>query len=474
MKNCPFCNREISDNSRFCIYCMSPLAPKKPAEKIKPQKKSWQTASVVLLALTITTVLILSAGQGKSQPSLITSQSTIQTQSDISSIWESSDFSSLFSILEDSSSQGASGNNTSTNATSSSGAPASSSNSKLPSTSINTSSKLNNSSQTQSSSPIINNVISPELKEIISVLNSGYISIGTTYTDGDYTYAVNDNKAIIVKANSELSGEVVIPSKLGGYNVTILGEECFKSCSKVTSVIIPEGVTQIGYSAFSYCKAIKSVTIPNTIVKIDMNAFFYCSALSEINIPDKLITIGANAFNLTAYHSNRDNWESDNTLYLKRILIDTSGCSRCEPKEGTIALADGVYFDCDVDSFKLPESLIYIAPTALTNCRGIKNITIPSHVKYIGDSAFCDMERLRSVTIENGITTLTSGVFSNCEDIETARLPKSITTIESFVFSNCTSLTDVYYEGSQADRDKILVNLPQTSSLFSATWHYNS
>ena len=67
---------------------------------------------------------------------------------------------------------------------------------------------------------------------------------------GDYEYTVTDGKAQITKYNTvagRVVGKVVkIPSTLGGFPVTSIGDIAFSNCTGLTSISIPQGVTSIG------------------------------------------------------------------------------------------------------------------------------------------------------------------------------------------------------------------------------------
>ena len=70
----------------------------------------------------------------------------------------------------------------------------------------------------------------------------------------------------------------------------------FEGCSKLTSVVIPEGVREIGNDAFWGCDALEQVFLPSTLEKIEYNAFRNCESLTEIIIPDGVWSIGMDAF----------------------------------------------------------------------------------------------------------------------------------------------------------------------------------
>ena len=65
-------------------------------------------------------------------------------------------------------------------------------------------------------------------------------------TDGYYTYSVWDSKARITDVDTSISGDVTIPSTLGGYSVTIIGDHAFCYCMNLTSLTIPVSVTSLG------------------------------------------------------------------------------------------------------------------------------------------------------------------------------------------------------------------------------------
>ena len=72
-----------------------------------------------------------------------------------------------------------------------------------------------------------------------------------------WTYIVSNGKASVGGGSSSsraipisTSGEIAIPSILGGYPVTSIGECAFWGCYGLRSVTIPNSVTSIGYGAF--------------------------------------------------------------------------------------------------------------------------------------------------------------------------------------------------------------------------------
>ena len=117
----------------------------------------------------------------------------------------------------------------------------------------------------------------------------------------------------------DTSGAITVPTSLGGYPVTAIGdgafcechyltsvtvpvgvvtigEEAFTDCERMVDVTLPEGLRSIGDDAFDGCGKLKSVTLPASLNSIGSRAFDDCSSLSSVKIPSKVKTIGYHAF----------------------------------------------------------------------------------------------------------------------------------------------------------------------------------
>ncbi len=107
---------------------------------------------------------------------------------------------------------------------------------------------------------------------IFSVCADGQ-GAGESYVCGTYTYGIEYDGAVIYGCSADVSGELVIPSTLDGYEVVGIAERAFLNCNNITSVVIPFGVVVIRDNAFSGCNKLESVEIPNSVIRIGNAAF---------------------------------------------------------------------------------------------------------------------------------------------------------------------------------------------------------
>ena len=89
-----------------------------------------------------------------------------------------------------------------------------------------------------------------------------------------YNYINNGTELEVTRGAypSYYSGVLNIPESATYMNrvrrVTAISSGAFKSCTKLTSVTIPNSVTTIGSSAFEGCHSLASVVIPNSVTSI--------------------------------------------------------------------------------------------------------------------------------------------------------------------------------------------------------------
>lgn len=303
-------------------------------------------------------------------------------------------------------------------------------------------------------------------------------------TEGIYTYTVSDGEATITDCSTSVQGAITIPSVIGGYPVTGIGEKAFYACKSLTDVIIPDCVTSIGQSAFHTCSSLITVNIPTGVADIEKRTFYQCSSLTSIIFHNNTISIGEEAFygcstltNVVVPDSVTSIGEGafGGCIQLKSITIPFVGDSRKTSKDayqyplgyifGTTnytgsAWARQQYYGASgmvikVVDYYIPESLTSVTVTggqilygAFYNCKNLISVELGDCVTALGDCAFYGCTGLTSVTIGDGITSIGVRGFENCTSLANITIGDGVMAIENFAFCNCSSLTSVTFGSS--------------------------
>ncbi len=116
-----------------------------------------------------------------------------------------------------------------------------------------------------------------------------------TVTKNKLVYEVSKKTATLVECKSNAK-KIKVPSKVGKYKVTAIGEWAFSGRKKLQSVELPKTVTKIGEAAFNECPSLKKIVIPSKVTRISSSAFWYCTNLQTVVIPKSVTKFGENVF----------------------------------------------------------------------------------------------------------------------------------------------------------------------------------
>ncbi len=235
-----------------------------------------------------------------------------------------------------------------------------------------------------------------------------------TYTD---TLTISGTGAMMNYATTyNSSSDKVTTAPWGSYYKTL------------KTVVINNGVTSIGDYAFYFFNygGLTSITIPDSVTSIGEWAFSGCFGLSSITIPDSVTSIGQYAFR---------------------------GCRM-------------------LTSITIPDSVKSIGAYAFNGCARLATITIPDSVTSIGSYAF-DGCIIKNLIIAGGSKTITPTIVISKSTLTSITIPNSTTSVGECAFDNCTSIDDVWYQGTESEKNNNLaINDFGNSALENARWHY--
>ncbi|MBQ9813998.1 MAG: leucine-rich repeat domain-containing protein [Thermoguttaceae bacterium] len=169
------------------------------------------------------------------------------------------------------------------------------------------------------------------------------------------------------------------------------------SCSRVETVVLPEGVRVIAQAAFDHCSALKSVDLPKSLEGIGAGAFRRCSSLETIRLPERLQALGDSAF------------------------------EKCE----------------SLKAIKIPARVKSIPLGAFRNCPALETVVFSKGLTSIEDRAFEGCSSLKEIVFPDSLRTIGKNAFADCSALTSVVAPDALTEIDETAFRNCLLLTDV-------------------------------
>jgi len=110
-----------------------------------------------------------------------------------------------------------------------------------------------------------------------------------------------------------------------------------------------------------------------------------------------------------------------------------------------IELGFKAFYNCDLTSVIIPNSVTTIGNNAFSYCKSLTNVNIPNSVTSIGNGAFFLCKGLTNIDIPNSVTEIGNDAFANCTGLTSVIVPNLLTSFGNDVFSGCTGLTKSAY-----------------------------
>ena len=330
--------------------------------------------------------------------------------------------------------------------------------------------------------------------------------VSVTFTEGDYTYTIEGVDATIKSYNGQ-DASVTLPTSVDydgmDYKVRTIGYSAFADNMALQSVVIPYGISHIKSDAFKNCVNLSSITFNGDITDCSQYGTFQNTGTDCASLT---VVFGENVTYIPAYLFYTDSSRVNNEYahVTKVVFSDTvstigghafQNCydlSEITWGSGLRSIKYCAFYNCtSIYQLDLPDNLKTIEEDVFDYCSSLVTLELPASLRELG-RAFQYCTDLRTIIIKGDIEDSTyGGLFtrageysSSLEVIFTegvtyipARLfyvsssqvehkyahvsrvviPSSVTKIQEYAFYNCYDLSDVVYNGTSEDWEKISI-----------------
>lgn len=215
----------------------------------------------------------------------------------------------------------------------------------------------------------------------------------------------------------------------------------FSGCTALEKVVLNSGLEKIGDSAFSSCESLTSIDLPETLLEIGNNAFTYCPFTIIDFLPNSLKKIGDYAFS-RMYENLTTVILPDNVETLGAgVFQDCNNLKDVTLSKNLKEIGASAFESTAIETITLPETLTTLGYRTFFDCKSLKEIKIPELVTVIPGDCFLGCSSMVSVTLPDGITHIEDRAFYECNALTNVKLPASLTFLGYESFCNCLSLT---------------------------------
>ncbi len=278
-------------------------------------------------------------------------------------------------------------------------------------------------------------------------------------TDGDWEYTLNNNEATVTGYTGSLTN-LVIPSTLGGYTVTAVGNNAFQGNTTLETITLPSACNTINDYAFQGCSSLTTINYNNSPLQtIGKHAFDRCTSLTSVNIPNSVITLDECAFDYCTGVTD--------IVIGNGVTLVGYGCFGSNPSLINVTLGNSVqtiaahaFGACtNLEKINIPASVTAIGEYAFTKDNKVEtyitdvaawcSINFNSGKGYysnpveLGHKLYINGVEAEDIVIPSGITAISAGAFDGCESVKSIVIPEGVTTINKIAFRNCINLESI-------------------------------
>ncbi len=107
-----------------------------------------------------------------------------------------------------------------------------------------------------------------------------------------------------------------VPETVDGETVTEIAPGCFRNCTEITTILLPDTVTSIGKEAFAGCSSLLGMYFPEGMDSIGPRSFAGCINMESVYVPSSVTQIAPGCFDDCAallylfYDGDFESWDA--------------------------------------------------------------------------------------------------------------------------------------------------------------------
>ncbi len=223
-------------------------------------------------------------------------------------------------------------------------------------------------------------------------------------------------------------------------NITAIGNEAFRSCTKLRQISIPTSVKSIGSHAFAGDALVEELDLSG-VEAIGENAFSGMAGLKEAALSEDVKEMGAGAFR---------GCTSLNQIFIDNVSCQIDGDGNTVPSSVTVRCYAGSTAEAYAAGNGNPIILMAgFEKDGVTDYAGgdhaaqVVGFLAGDGLKSIGDHALAGAQ-MKEVVLPSGLEAVGAGAFAGCGELERADLSESsVKEIPEDAFHGCTKLKEV-------------------------------
>ena len=227
---------------------------------------------------------------------------------------------------------------------------------------------------------------------------------------------------------SKLS-EIVVPE-----GVTTVGEHCFENCTSLTSVSLPTTLKVLENHLFKNCNQLESFVFQPTMEKVEEHCFDQCLSLKNLRFDDGTRSI---AFS-TVVSMFRDSPLEN--MYVGRNIDYTLIAGKEAPFYNRSTLTNVTISD--------KGGVTYLRPYFIYGASTLPSINVPDNVLEIGMYAFAKCSSLEEAVLSKNLSLIDKGLFDQDIALKSLIIPGAVNAVNQYALRGCGALQDLRFEDS--------------------------